>query len=281
VAGLPNLVAAVVVMAGFVLLSRATARGVSRLMDRASQTEVIVRLMASLSRAAVLGAGFVIALGVLGLQKTVLSLLAGVGVIGLALGFAFQDMAANLMAGIALGIRRPFDIGDVIRTGDIDGAVKEIALRTTTIQTFTGQLVLIPNRQVFERPLMNFTRLGVRRVDVEVGVAYDSDLEEVATVARHAIEQLPFLAPDRPVDVLAKGFGGSSIDFVVRYWIPDTGDVSFPVAGHRGILALKRAFDAAGIEIPFPIRTLDLAPAARAALRAAPERVSLSGREAG
>ncbi len=257
IAGLPNFVVALAVALVFALLARWVSKLTGRVAEQVSETQAITRLAAAVVKYAVIGIGLVIALGILGLQKTVLSLLAGAGVVGLAIGFAFQDLAANFIAGIVMGIRKPFEIGDVVQTTDYMGTVKEINLRNTLIETFDGQLVLIPNRQVFENPLTNFSRLGTRRVDLEVGVGYDTELAKAATVAKQAIESLDFLAPDKDVDVVAKEFGGSSINFSVRYWIPYPGDVPYPAAVHEGVLAIKRVFDDHEIDIPFPIRTLD------------------------
>lgn len=120
---------------------------------------------------------------------------------------------------------------------------------------------MIPNKEVFEKPLVNYSMSAKRRIDIEVGVTYETDLEKAVEVATGAIEELDFLLEGEPVEVLARGFGGSSIDFSVRYWIDVEGEVAYPRARHAGVLAIKRAFDANGIEIPFPIRTLDLSRA--------------------
>ncbi len=267
VAGLPNFVVAVVVVVAFAILAGWASKLTARLADRVSETKAITRLAGTIVKYGVIAVGLVVALGVLGLQKTVFSLLAGAGVVGLAIGFAFQDLAANFIAGIVMGIRKPFEIGDVVQTIDFTGTVKEINLRNTLIETFDGQLVLIPNRKVFENPLTNYSRLGTRRVDLEVGVGYDTNLAEATKVAKRAIESLDFLAPDKSVDVVAKAFGGSSIDFSVRYWIEYPGDISYPAAIHEGVLAIKRAFDEHEIDIPFPIRTLDFSMSKDDAMR--------------
>ncbi len=257
VAGLPNLVVAVAVLALFVVAGRLTSGLVRRIAKEVSEAEAIVRLMTRLTRYAIVVLGFIVALGILGLQKTVFSVLAGAGVVGLAIGFAFQDLAANFIAGIVMGLRKPFDVGDIIRTNDHMGTVRAINLRNTLLETFSGQLVIVPNKEVFENPLVNYSAEGLRRVEIEVGVAYDSDLERAAAIVREAVEHLDFLAPDTDVTVVAEEFGGSSINFTVRYWIEYPGEVGYPAARHAGIVAIKKAFDEHEIDIPFPIRTLD------------------------
>src|SRR4029079_7943822 len=104
---------------------------------------------------ALLTAGLFISLGILGLQKTVASLLAGAGILGLALGFAFQDIAANFMAGIFLSIEHPFRAGHLIESKDILGVVRRVHLRWTEIRSPEGQVILVPNKQVFENPITN------------------------------------------------------------------------------------------------------------------------------
>lgn len=253
---LPNLIIALGVMVAFGVASRYVGLGVRRLARRTSANEAIVSLTSSVTRVAIVLAGLCVALGTLGLQKTVFSLLAGAGVVGLALGFAFQDLASNLIAGVAMGFRKPFKIDDIVETNGHFGFVHKLNLRNTLVRTFAGQIVVIPNKEVFENPLVNYTMTGRRRIEIDVGVAYDSDLERCSEVAREAVESLDFLHPEEDVQVIAKGFGESSIELGVRYWIALPSEVGYPAARHRGLLAVKRAFDEEGIVIPFPIRTL-------------------------
>jgi small-conductance mechanosensitive channel len=258
VAHLPNIVAALLIVTAFGLLSRWAERLVERLIARLTRTEAIVRLCGSMARWGTVLGGVFIALNVLQLDNAVMSLLAGAGVVGLALGFAFQDLAANFIAGVFMGFRKPFQIGDVIETGGHVGNVRKLNMRNTLIETFAGPMVIVPNRLVFESALVNYSYKGVRRVELEVGVTYDADLEQVTRVLRETIEALPFLAPDTRVGTWAFRFGASSIDFKVLYWIRYQGDVGWYEAHHAGVLGIRRAFRENGITIPFPIRTLDL-----------------------
>src|SRR5215210_2077948 len=163
---LPNLLAAVVVIVVTWIAARLMRNLVTRLIRRVSHSEQVNWLLAQMVYVGVFAAGVFIALGILGLQKTVASLMAGAGSITLALGFAFQDIGANLMAGIYLSVRRPFRRGQLIKTQDFFGTVHEVNLRWTEVYTPQGQLVLIPNKQVFENPVMNYSSLGRRRIDL-------------------------------------------------------------------------------------------------------------------
>lgn len=257
IAYLPNLVVAVIVVLLFVTLARMARDAVRRVSSAVTDNRQIRQLLATLTYVAVIAIGLFTALSILDLQGVVTSLLAGVGIIGLALGFAFQDLAANFMAGILMAIRRPFKLGDIIDTNDHMGVVEEVSIRSTRIRTFQGQEVRIPNSAVFGNPLTNYSDRGERRVDLACGVAYGDDLEQARLVAMEAIEGLDFVRAEKGVQLFYNEFGDSSINFDLRFWIEFVTQKDFLHARSEAIVALKRAFDANGITIPFPIRTLD------------------------
>ncbi len=259
VLALPNLLGATVVAIAFILASRIVRRVVRRALGRVSSYTQVNELLATVASLAVLVTGLFVALGVVGLDKTVTSLLAGVGIIGLALGFAFQNIAANFIAGVLLLTRRPFGANDVISTSDYMGTVLGINLRATILRTFEGQLVTIPNSSVLENPIVNFTATGYRRVDIPVGVSYGDDLERARDVAVEALETIDYRDKSRPVDLFYEGFGDSSINFTARFWIAFAVQPDYMRARSDGVMRIKAAFDANGITIPFPIRTLDFA----------------------
>lgn len=278
VLALPNFLLAVGTVVVFWLLARAARNLVRRLLLRVSHSEQVTYLLSQMVYIAVLTAGTFMALGILGLQKTVASLLAGAGIIGLALGFAFQDIAANLMAGIYLSVRQPFRRGHLIKAQDFFGIVQEVNLRWTELLTQQGQLVLIPNKQVFENPIMNYTIRGSRRVDISLGVSYGDDLEKARQVALETVAALPGRLPDRQVEMFYEELAESSIDFTIRFWIPFQAQKDYLAARSEAIIAIKKAFDAAGITIPFPTRTLDFAVRGGETLAEALEEVEAPGK---
>ncbi|MEM1042134.1 MAG: mechanosensitive ion channel family protein [Bacteroidota bacterium] len=253
---LPNFVAAVLIVLVTVFVARLVRRGVKGILSRTSSYEQVNHLLATIVYVVVLAVGTFIALGVVGADKAVTSLLAGAGIVGLALGFAFQDLAANFIAGILLSIRRPFVEGDMIETNDYTGIVSEINLRSTQVRTFQGQTAIIPNAQVFQNPLTNYST-GHRRIDLSCGVAYGDDLEKARSVAVEAIKGLDVVDQSRAVDCYFNEFGGSSINFVLRFWIDFDKQADFLHAQSEAIIALKHALDENDLTIPFPIRTLD------------------------
>jgi len=253
----PNLILSIVVVGLAVVVSRLVHGVVKNSMNRATSYKTLNSLAATIARVAALAVGLFIALGILGLDKTVTSLLAGAGVVGLALAFAFQDIAGNFMSGILLALRRPINMQDIVETNDFFGTVEEVNLRSTIVRTPQGQHVIIPNSSVIQNPIKNYSKMGKRRVDLSCGVAYGDDLEKVEKVAVEAIEKLDYIDREKPLDFYYTGFGGSSIDFTLRFWVDFKAQTDFLKAQSKAIIALKKAFDAADITIPFPIRTLD------------------------
>lgn len=270
---LPNLVLAlfIVVVAAFVarLVRRVVSSLLHRATDRAPQAKNVVGLLATLAYVAVLAAGTFVALTVIELDGLVTTLLAGAGVVGLALGFAFQDIASNFIAGVLMAVRNPFYVGEIIETNGFMGTVREISLRSTILDTFQGQTVILPNAKVFGEPITNYSTRGERRVDLGCGVGYGDDLGHAQRVAVEAVEALAVRKRERPVQLYYTEFGDSSINFVVRFWVDFSKQTDFLEAQSEAVKAVKAAFDAGGVTIPFPIRTLDFDPNGGVDLRAA------------
>lgn len=255
---IPNLVVAIIVMVAFVYLARFARSWSYRLLGRVSEYHAVNRLLSTFAFVGLLAVGAMIALTIMNLGTAVASMLGAAGILGLAIGFAAQSTVENLIAGIMISVRRPLREGDLVATNDVFGVVQEINLRATVITTAEGQIAYVPNGSVFREKLINYTKQGQRRVDVACGVSYGEDLERVRDVAIAAVEALPGRIEGRGVEMFYDGFGGSSIDFLLTFWVPFThhqGD--YLTARSRAIQAIKQAFDENDITIPFPIRTLD------------------------
>ena len=261
---LPNFVVAVLIVIVAAVIARFVRKGVRRLLEKATRESAgarnVIDLLGTVAYVVVLAAGTFIALGVLNLDSFVTTLLAGAGVVGLALGFAFQDIASNFIAGVLMAVRNPFTVGQIIETNGHMGTVKELTLRSTLIETFQGQTVIIPNAKVFQEPIVNYSTKGTRRVDVACGVGYGDDLQHAQQVAMSAIEDLEGRLSERPVQLYYTEFGDSSINFVLRFWVDFRKQTDFLGAQSEAIKAIKAAFDSEGVTIPFPIRTLDFDP---------------------
>jgi small conductance mechanosensitive channel len=257
IAMLPNFVVAVLVVIGFYFLARLVKNLTSRLLKKVLDNYEVNKLISNLAYFVVLGIGMFIALSTLELSQAVTSLLAGAGIIGLALGFAFQDIAANFVSGIFLTFRKPFKVGDIIQVQDYLGKVSEIDLRITTLTTFQGLDVLVPNKELFQGIVINYTHTKERRVDLAVGVSYGENLRKVKEITIEAIKKLSGLDTSKEVTLFYNEFGDSSINFTVRFYPQSASQADYLTARSEAIMSIKEAYDENDIMIPFPIRTLD------------------------
>lgn len=260
IAMIPNLLVAVLILIAFIFIARLARWVIRKSFKNGSALNSNLSTIASnLGYFFVLTLGVFVALSVLNLNKTVTSLLAGAGVIGLALGFAFQDTASNFIAGLFIAFREPFNRGDFIETKNYLGTVKQINIRATIMETVNGLEVIIPNKEVFQNPITNYTSTKRRRVDIACGVSYADDLDLVEKVAIDAVRDIKSLAQDmnEPISFVYEEFGGSSIDFKIRIWLEESSQGTYLGVRSDAIKRIKKAFDKHGISIPFPIRTLD------------------------
>ncbi|WP_247711003.1 mechanosensitive ion channel family protein [Qipengyuania vesicularis] len=182
------------------------------------------------------------------------SLLAGLGIGAVAIGFAFQDIFENFFAGILIMLREKMRIGDIIECEGITGKVEHITLRETHVRKLSGELTVVPNSVLFKNPVEILTDVDQRRHDVVIGVSYDTNLDHASKVIRRAVEGVDDVLASKGIDIFAQEFNSSSVDFLVRWWSGST-----PRAGWESkdkvIRAIKSALDEAGIEIPFPYVT--------------------------
>ncbi len=253
----PNLILAVLLLAVFIITGRLLKGGIHRINSRIPADSGIVVLLGNVVFFAVVAAGIFAALSILHLDKTVTSLLAGAGILGLALGFAFQETAANFLSGVFMTFRKPISLGDIIETNGILGKVIDLNLRATVLETPKGQYVIVPNKSVFYTPIINYSTYGMRRLDLEVGVSYGEDLPMVKATVLEAVGSLQGMLEERPPELFYSAFADSSINFTLRLWTDDVSEYNQNRLRSDAMLAIKAAFDKEGITIPFPIRTLD------------------------
>ena len=253
---LPNLLIATLVLVVTFVLARLMRKATEKVFPRISHSAALNNLASAMVYIGVVTVGIFFALSILRLDKTVTSLLAGVGIIGLALGFAFQDIAANFISGVIIAVRKPFGVGDVIETNDHFGTIERINMRTIDIRRQTGELVKLPNRKVFESAMINFTHYGLRRIDLGVRVCYSEDLDKVVAVTLEAMQGIRGQVETKEVEVVFDEFHESSIHFLVRYWVHYSRQTDYVYAKSEAIMKIKKAFDMHGIVIPFPTRTL-------------------------
>ena len=253
---LPNLVLAAVILVLGIYASKWVRKLFRKTISRLVANEVLVKLFSSIFYIVLIGVVVFSALSVLNLDKVVTSVLAGAGIIGLALAFAFQDIATNFMSGIFISLRKPLHVGDIVNSKDYKGKVVDINLRDTVLQTFQGQMVIIPNKEILQNPIENFTMLGKRRMDLTVGISYGEDLNKVKSVTLEAVQGIDHTTDDE-IKLYYHEFGDSSINFTVRIWVDSAEQSDYWHVMDEAIIRIKNAFDKNDITIPFPIRTLD------------------------
>ena len=262
----PNAVLAIVVLVLSFYVSRWIGRFAAKGLDKTHLSSNISSLLTGVIRIALLAVGTMLALGILKLDKVVLSMLAGVGVVGLALGFAFQDLASNFISGIMIAIRAPIRIGDIVEISGEIGVVKEIRLRDTVIRSFTGQHIYLPNKEFTGKMFKNFSDTGERRITISVGVGYEDDLRAAKKTILKTIKEIKTNSTQEPAVYLTE-FGASSMNMVVHLWIKFPGDDYLGLID-EGIIRIKESLDKAGFNIPFPIRTVDLHHETKAVIEA-------------
>lgn len=224
-----------------------------RLDRRVESDSGMVQVIARVAAAVIIGAGFAISLTTLGINLG--PLLAGAGVVGIAIAFAVQDIVANYFAGVLIGIRRPFRTGDEIASQEYEGLVEGLNFRYTTLRRFDGTKVLLPNAGVFGNPLVNYTVDGIRRTSIGVGVAYGSDHARAKQVIREAAASCEGVLGE-PVPVAwVEAMGPSTLDITLLFW---HGSRMAEVWRVRDavVVAVFDACEDAGIELPFPQRTV-------------------------
>lgn len=253
---LPNLLIAAVVLGLSIFVARFVSKYAYQITYRFTTNKTVSSVMSSIATAIFGLLALFLVLSILDLNQALTSLLAGAGVVTLAIGLALQDPLINLFSGVMMSVRDLFNIDDLVETNSFFGKIKEITLRSTLIELPTGELVTMPNKDVLQEPLKNFTVSGKRRVIIECGVSYGDDLEKVKKITKSTLSKLSNHSEDE-VEFFYTEFGDSSINFLARFWIKEIGQPNFLEVKSNAIMAVKQAFDNNDIMIPFPIRTLD------------------------
>lgn len=190
---------------------------------------------------------FITAIGILGVPLT--SVVTVVASCGVAVGLALQGGLSNLAGGIIILIFKPFKVGDYIVEGGVEGTVEAIGIFYTTLLTPDNKRVIIPNGGLMNSTVTAVNQLDTRRVDFTFSVSYSADIDKVRKVIAYVIEKSENILADRDVDIFVSNHGESSVDFAVRVWTKTENYWSVYFDLNEKI---KKAFDAANIEIPFP-----------------------------
>lgn len=240
-----------------VVVARALRFGVDRGAAHRGSNAMLADLLGRLLAYVIVAFGVIYALETLGVA--IGPVLGALGIAGVALAFALQDMVENFVAGVTLQVTRPFDVGDEVTAADYLGRVTQVGARSVSLETPGGDTVVLPSVEVVKNPMTNHTRIGRRRSDIQVGVAYGSDLALAGRVILEAIMSVADVFDDPAPTVRLVSFGDSSIDFKVLVWHRPEVIHELTVV-HEVILAIDTALREANITIPFPQRVVTMNP---------------------
>ncbi len=252
---LPQIAVAVIVIILTAFVKMGVSYAVGRVLKGTKLRPSLRELISLIASIVVWILGLMIAAVIVFPNLTPASMLTGLGIGSVAIGFAFKDVFENFLAGIIILFRREMRIGDHIECEGVEGRVDHIAIRETHIMQTDGQLVIMPNSMLFKNPVTVRTHHPQRRVTFICGVAYDVDLEEARKVMTGAVEGCETVEKNKPIQIFAQEFGDSSINFEVTWWTASQ-PVDLRASRNEVVTAVKSALDAAGLEIPFPYRTL-------------------------
>ena len=251
---LPLLAASIVI---FVLLLFA-ARGVRHLAEKALRRSSNRSAAIAISRllyVAMVGLAVLIAVTIAFPSMTPGRLISVLGIGGVAIGFAFKDIFQNLLAGVLILLRHPFRVGDEITTGEFTGTVEAIETRATFIRTYDGRRVIIPNGDVYTKPVTVISAYDMLRSEYDVGIGYGDDLAEAKMIALEAMKRVDGVLADPPPDVLVWELGESAKNIRIRWWTkPARSDV---LRIRDAVLRdVAEAITGAGMDLPFPTQVV-------------------------
>lgn len=255
---LPNFILAVLVFIIFIYIARYTYRFFIRFLHSRNLESSFQYTLARLIRIVIIGIGFFIALGLLNLDKLLTSVLAGAGIIGIAISFALQGTLSNTISGFILSAMPQIKLHDWIETKDYEGEVLEVNLRNILIKESDNNHVIIPNSMIVEAPFKNFSTTPRSRISINSRISFNTDLELVEKLLTKAIRKEFPPKKGEGIELYFEEFSDESITFVVRFWTDVRRSRHIRIARHKGINIIKRTFDENNIRIPYPIRSIDI-----------------------
>ncbi|MBT9393434.1 mechanosensitive ion channel family protein [Hymenobacter sp. NST-14] len=253
---LPNLLIGLVVLVIFLFVARGVRSLVQRLTASRHQSQSLTLLLSRLAYVLVLILGILIMFTIMIPSFTPTSLLSALGVGGVAIGFAFKDIFQNFLAGVLLLLTEPFRINDQIKYKDFEGTVETIQTRATTIRTYDGRRVVIPNAELFVNAVTVNTAYDKRRLQYDVGIGYGDDIAQARQLILEAIREVPGILPDPAPEALVVELAGSSVNLRARWWINPPRRADFMDSQDAVLEAIKNKLSAAGIDLPFPTQQI-------------------------
>lgn len=243
----PNFLLALLVLVVFFVVARIVRKLSYQFILRISRSLSVSSLLSGILYTGVFIAGLMSALDILELDKTVSSLLAGVGIIGLALGFAFQDITSNFISGAFIALKKPFDVGHIVETNGFTGTIEDIQLRSTTLRTQAGLHVIIPNKDIFQKPIINYSRTDARKVELDFLVPNSVDAVFMQKLISERIERISDKNRFQNIEFYFTSIEPPNMKVHISFWTNRIEPGPFMRARHRAIMAVYEAFRENGI----------------------------------
>ncbi len=253
---LPQFLIAIIVFVIFYFIAKGIRAGVTRLTERRRQAKNLGLVLGRLAQGGFILSGLLVALIIIFPSFKPGDLIQLLGISSVAIGFAFRDILQNFLSGILLLLTEPFKIGDQIVFGDFEGTVEDIQTRATTIKTYDGRRIVIPNGNLFTNPVTVNTAFDIRRLQYDVGIGYGDDIDRAKKLILEVIKGIEGVLTDPAPDVLVVDLADFSVNLRVRWWINpprrrDALDLQDLV-----LMAVKKTLNENGIDLPFPTRQL-------------------------
>ena len=272
---IPRVIVALLILVVLVMVGRLVGRIVVKLLEKGKLTRTHQSFFKHLVTWAFALLGVIIGLNLMGLQTVAAGLMAGGGVTAVVLGFAFRQIGENFLAGFFLAFSRPFEVGDLIQSREFMGAVRGIELRSTHIRTGDGRDVYIPSSQIFNEPLVNFTRDGLRRLAFVVGVDYADETEHARRVLVEAVQAVEHVLQDPAPGVSVSALLSQYQELEVSFWIDVfKPGVEIPLVRSSAMESCRRSLKASGFTLSADVTTsvlLDSKPQARLSVSLQPD----------
>ena len=224
-----------------------------RIMKRGGMDDMLRKFLRNMLYAVLLTFVIIAAIGSLGIQTA--SLVAVIGAAGLAIGLALQGSLANFAAGVLMIIFRPYKLGDLVNVAGTEGFVEEVDVFTTVLRTPDKTKIIIPNGQIMADQIINFTESEKRRMELVVGIGYNDDIDKARDAVLAAVKQSEYVVDDPAPSVTVAELGDNSVNLAVRPWVMSA---TYAPASHEITERVKKALDAAGINIPYPQRDVHI-----------------------
>lgn len=250
---LPSLLASLVIFFASLFFAGFISNGVKKGLHLRKVDYEITLAISAITRWTVIILGTSAALSQVGFDLT--AFLAGVGIVGFTVGFALQDVSKNFVAGLLLLLQQPFNLEDAIEVAGFAGTVRKVDLRATTLRTFDGRIVQIPNGDVFTRAIVNYSRAIERRIELQVGVSYEADLEHARSVGLEVLNTIEGVMADPAPRAAYQKFGDSNLALTFYYWVDTTAADMLDVQD-AGVVGLNAAFKEAKIDLPYPTQVV-------------------------